>query len=263
MNSYEAIKKYLEASAPPGGFTVLGVGDETTIWCSALGAQLRADWTVLSRYASVDPAFPTVEELRRHGEHNHYNVALVPPVLHQFKDWYVYLEAILALADIVIFETVHTQEHEKQGTYGAYNFGLYMELRKMGDVIHNAANLRLWVVNKNKLQGEEAQVAMMAEILRGFDANTPDDVFSVSYEDGDAIAQGLVTALRYHGWVLNYDPAITAANLNKVIAANQVPQTEADYNPVPLSAPIDRQSVWPAWDGKEPWPGDPVLDAWK
>jgi hypothetical protein len=106
---------------------------------------------------------------------------------------------------------------------------------------------------------EEARVAMMSEVLRGFDANTPGDVFHVSAEHLEAIAGGLVVALEFHGWVLTYDPNITAANIQKIIAANPVPHTDADYSPVPL----DRQSVWPAWDGEEPWAGDKVLKAWE
>lgn len=82
---------------------------------------------------------------------------------------------------------------------------------------------------------EEAQTAMLTEVLRGFDANTPASVFHVADRHTEAIAEGLVTALKYHGWVLRYHPEITAANLDKIIAENPVTPTNTVYEPERLS----------------------------
>jgi hypothetical protein len=220
MNAYTAIVDYLRASAPPGGFTVFGLGRETEKTCQALQGDLGARWTAMAE--SVD----VLAALRSHGKQNHYDVMLVPPVLHRHKNWYEYLEAIVALADIVIFDTVIIEGCG--GAEAAYAHGIQNELRKMGDEIRPC----LYVVNKNKLQGEEAQAAMVEEILRGFDANTTDEQFHISDSANySKIAAGLVTALRYHGWVLNYDPAITAANLNQVIAQTPIPKMAVPLKP--------------------------------
>ena len=215
-DEYEAIKRRLKGSVPPE-FDVLVLGNALNGLYDVLH-KLKVGVTL-----SI-PDLPAPELIR---ELPHYDVVLVSPVLHKQKNWYEYLEAILNAADIAIFETPFPLPNR-------YAIGLNKELTRVGETLLVTDDITLWAVDRRVVRGEEEQIAMLSEILRGFDANTNDEHFHVSDGDTEAIAGALVEALKFHGYRLVYDPSITVANLNQVVAVTPVPQQAAEYEPQKL-----------------------------
>jgi hypothetical protein len=246
---YQAIADHLKAYGPLSPPKVLDVGAYTGYFCRRLYSDFRAQCVAVDSNSRLRPSEGVTvinETITPDGirELGHFDAALCLSVLHHHKNWYEYLGVLLEVADICYIETANPQEN--LGSHRAYAVGAHNELSKMGEVLCCTApmtgeknHLRsLWVVDRRIVRGEEEQVAIVTDILNGFEANTPDDQFHVSPESAKPIAGGLVHALDYYGWKLVYDPAVTVANLAKAVEANPAPHMAVPPKPQSLAEAI-------------------------
>lgn len=63
---------------------------------------------------------------------------------------------------------------------------------------------------------DNEEQAILAEVLKGIVSQVPGNALTITADNADQVATGLIQVLDFHGWCLTYDQDKTRANIARI-----------------------------------------------